>query len=271
MTAFASGFLTYLALVVAIGAQTLFLLRQSVRGDRAWTAIGICFLGDVVLLSAGTAGIGVVAERWPWLVTALTVAGVIYLVWFALAALRSSVRGHRTLEEAAAEVRDDAWATSAEEVAVMTGRLPVLPAAGRAPGGAVAVPAGTSAEVSGAGGAAPVAVRTRPAPATVRPSAAPRTPLRRLVLLSLSVSLLNPHAILDTVVMMGTFAQSFGTLKWAYAGGAVAAGALWFGLLGWGGAKLAPVMNTPRTWRVVDAVVAVLMLAIAAKVGLTLL
>ena len=135
----------------------------------------------------------------------------------------------------------------------------------------MAVPAGTSAEVSGAGGAAPVAVRTRPAPATVRPSTAPRTPLRRLVLLSLSVSLLNPHAILDTVVMMGTFAQSFGTLKWAYAGGAVAAGALWFGLLGWGGAKLAPVMNTPRTWRVVDAVVAVLMLAIAAKVGLTLL
>lgn len=277
MTAFASGFLTYLALVVAIGAQTLFLLRQSVRGDRAWTAIGICFLGDVVLLSAGTAGIGVVAQRWPWLVTALTVAGVVYLLWFALSALLSSVRGHRTLEEAAAEVRDDAWAPSAEEVAVMTGRLPVVPPAGEGRGepgpGAVAAPETAPAAASGAAAAVvPVAVRTRPAPAPTRPRmAAPRTPLRRLVLLSLSVSLLNPHAILDAVVMMGTFAQAFGAQKWAYAGGAIAAGALWFGLLGWGGAKLAPVMNTPRTWRVVDAVVAVLMLAIAVKVGLTLL
>lgn len=38
VTIFATGFLTYLALIVAIGAQTLFLLRQIVRRDRVWTS-----------------------------------------------------------------------------------------------------------------------------------------------------------------------------------------------------------------------------------------
>ena len=100
MTIFATGFLTYLALIVAIGAQTLFLLRQIVRRDRVWTVLIVCFVGDVALLALGAAGIGVVAERWPWLVTALTVAGVVYLVWFAAGALRSAVRGQRTLAAA---------------------------------------------------------------------------------------------------------------------------------------------------------------------------
>ena len=59
--------------------------------------------------------------------------------------------------------------------------------------------------------------------------------------------------------------------KWVYVGGAVAASLVWFTALGWGGTKLAPSMDSARTWRIVDAVVGVLMLGIAVKVGLTLL
>lgn len=287
MTIFATGFLTYLALIVAIGAQTLFLLRQIVRRDRVWTVLIVCFVGDVALLALGAAGIGVVAERWPWLVTALTVAGVVYLVWFAAGALRSAVRGQRTLA-AAAEAEGPAVGLTDGEIAALTGELPLIdPATGRlsadftgrtAEGRAVPVGAGVGtgagADDDGARGAGDgsggVAVKQRVQPRRVVLSA-PQTPLPRIVLLALSVSLLNPHAILDTVVMMGTFAQTYGPGKWVYVGGAVAASLVWFTALGWGGTRLAPYMNTPRTWRIVDAAVGVLMLVIAAKVGLTLL
>ena len=119
-------------------------------------------------------------------------------------------------------------------------------------------------------GGGSVAVRQRVQPRRVALDR-PQTPLPRIILLALSVSLVNPHAILDTVVMMGTFAQTFGAAKWAYVGGAVAASLVWFTALGWGGTKLAPSMDSARTWRIVDAVVGVLMLGIAVKVGLTLL
>lgn len=287
MTIFATGFLTYLALIVAIGAQTLFLLRQIVRRDRVWTVLIVCFVGDVALLALGAAGIGVVAERWSWLVTALTVAGVVYLVWFAAGALRSAVRGQRTLA-AAAEAEGPAVGLTDGEIAALTGELPLIdPATGRlsadftgrtAEGRAVPVGAGVGtgagADDDGARGAGDgsggVAVKQRVQPRRVVLSA-PQTPLPRIVLLALSVSFLNPHAILDTVVMMGTFAQTYGPGKWVYVGGAVAASLVWFTALGWGGTRLAPYMNTPRTWRIVDAAVGVLMLVIAAKVGLTLL
>ncbi len=287
MTIFATGFLTYLALIVAIGAQTLFLLRQIVRRDRVWTVLIVCFVGDVALLALGAAGIGVVAERWPWLVTALTVAGVVYLVWFAAGALRSAVRGQRTLA-AAAEAEGPAVGLTDGEIAALTGELPLIdPATGRlsadftgrtAEGREVPVGAGAGtgagADDDGARGAGDgsggVAVKQRVQPRRVVLSA-PQTPLPRIVLLALSVSFLNPHAILDTVVMMGTFAQTYGPGKWVYVGGAVAASLVWSTALGWGGTRLAPYMNTPRTWRIVDAAVGVLMLVIAAKVGLTLL
>ena len=56
VTIFATGFLTYLALIVAIGAQTLFLLRQIVRRDRVWTVLTVCFVADVALLVLGAGG-----------------------------------------------------------------------------------------------------------------------------------------------------------------------------------------------------------------------
>ncbi|MBD4644477.1 LysE family transporter, partial [Xanthomonas citri pv. citri] len=125
MTIFATGFLTYLALIVAIGAQTLFLLRQIVRRDRVWTVLTVCFVADVALLVLGAGGVGVVAERWPWLVPALTVAGVVYLLAFAVGALRSAWRGDRTLTTAAADVEGTGHGPDRIDLAVLTGELPL--------------------------------------------------------------------------------------------------------------------------------------------------
>lgn len=291
MTIFATGFLTNLALIAAVGAQTLFLLRQIVRRDRVLLCLGICLAGDVIMLAAGVAGVGVVADAVPWLIPALTLAGIGYLLWFAVSSFRSAWKGQTTLSSAAAEAqqKDPEHAPSLTDVVTLTGQLPVIDeqllaahrsshtgddgSSPRAPrSGAPAAPA-RLAVVGGRaqpepGGA--VAVKTAPRVRTVALQA-PQTPVAKAVMLSLSVSLLNPHALLDMVVMLGTVAQAYGDGRWIFASGAVLASTVWMTLLGWGGAKLAPYMNSARTWRIVDTVVGVVMVAIAVKVGLTLL
>lgn len=79
---------------------------------------------------------------------------------------------------------------------------------------------------------------------------------------------LNPHVYLDTVVLLGGLgARHPPELRAAFAAGAGLASAMWFGLLGFGAAAAAPRLRSPATWRVVDALVALLM----AGLGLQLL
>ena len=79
---------------------------------------------------------------------------------------------------------------------------------------------------------------------------------------------LNPHVYLDTVVLLGGLgARQPADLRPAFAAGAGVASAMWFGLLGFGAAAAAPRLQSARTWRVIDALVALLM----ASLGLQLL
>ena len=71
---------------------------------------------------------------------------------------------------------------------------------------------------------------------------------------------LNPHVYLDTVVLLGGLgARQPPGLRAAFAAGAGLASAMWFSLLGFGAAAAAPKLRSPHTWRVVDALVALLM------------
>jgi L-lysine exporter family protein LysE/ArgO len=245
VTIFLTGLVTCLALIVAIGAQSLFIMRQAVRRDRLTLAVAVCLAGDIVLVFAGTAGVGVVAERAPWVLQVLTWGGVAYLLWFAFCSFRSAF-AHRRAE-------------------------PSGPASG--PSGPDAGPAGAPDGEPGVllGGEvlARGAVATQAAPSIrLRPRERALTPVHLVVLTALSVSMLNPHAILDTVVMLGTLANSHGADKWVFATGAVTGSALWFLTLGLGSRALAPLLDTPRTWRIVDVVVGVVMTAIAAQLAL---
>jgi len=79
---------------------------------------------------------------------------------------------------------------------------------------------------------------------------------------------LNPHVYLDTVVLLGGLgARHPADLRAAFAAGAGLASAMWFSLLGFGAAAAAPKLQSPRTWRIIDALVAALM----AGLGLQLL
>lgn len=81
---------------------------------------------------------------------------------------------------------------------------------------------------------------------------------------ALALTWLNPHVYLDTVLTMGAIANSHGNGKWAFAIGASMASVVWFTLIGRGGRRLAPVFARPRAWKVLDGVVAVIMVGMGA-------
>lgn len=80
---------------------------------------------------------------------------------------------------------------------------------------------------------------------------------------TLALTWLNPHVYLDTVLMLGSVAATHGDGRWLFAGGAVAGSILWFSALGFGARALAPVLRRPGAWRILDGVVALLMILCA--------
>ncbi|MFF4272171.1 LysE/ArgO family amino acid transporter [Streptomyces sp. NPDC001536] len=89
LTAAAAGFGTGLSLIVAIGAQNAFVLRQGVRRDSVLAVVGICALSDAALIALGVGGLGAVVVAWPQALTAVGwIGGVFLLCYGALAARR---------------------------------------------------------------------------------------------------------------------------------------------------------------------------------------
>lgn len=81
---------------------------------------------------------------------------------------------------------------------------------------------------------------------------------------------LNPHVYIDTVLLMGTVGAAYPTQgKLAFTAGAGLASALWFSALGFGAAALGSWLQRPAVWRVVDAFIAVIMLAMAYGLAVT--
>lgn len=96
---------TGLGLIVAIGAQNAWVLRQGIRREHIGTVIALCAVADMALIALGTAGIGALTAVAPWLLTVLRWGGVLYLVGFALRSFRSAVRPGRLEAEAPASAR----------------------------------------------------------------------------------------------------------------------------------------------------------------------
>ena len=82
-----SGAVTGLALIVAIGAQNAFVLRQGLTRNHVGLVVTLCAASDVVLIVAGVAGIGTVVEQAPWALDLVRWLGVAFLTWYGLASL----------------------------------------------------------------------------------------------------------------------------------------------------------------------------------------
>ncbi len=199
------------SLIVAIGAQNLFVLRQGIRREHLLAVVAVCALSDAVLIVLGVSGIGLVLQAVPWLIVVVRWAGAAFLAGYGLLAAR------RALRPSGATLHLDAPASA-----------PAAPDGG-------------------------VTVLTRPA----------HTTLTATVLTCLALTWLNPHVYLDTVFLLGSVASTHGDGRWAFAIGACAASLVWFSALGYGARYLGRWLDTPRAWRVLDAIIAVVMFALA--------
>ena len=88
-TAGAAGFGTGLSLIVAIGAQNAFVLRQGIRRQAVLAVVAICALSDAALIALGVGGVGAVVVKWPGALTVVGwIGGAFLLAYGALAARR---------------------------------------------------------------------------------------------------------------------------------------------------------------------------------------
>lgn len=194
LNAVLAGFGLGLSLIVAIGAQNAFVLRQGIRREHVLPVVLVCALSDAVLIIAGVSGIGFIVERFPVVLVVLKWAGAAFLIAYGILAAKR---------------------------AFAPGRL--------------------TADRTGGG-----------------------TSLRTAVLTVIGLTWLNPHVYLDTVLLLGSIANTHGDDgRWAFAAGAVVASFLWFTALGFGARLLGGLFAKPLAWRVLDAVIAVVMVLLA--------
>ena len=193
LTSALAGFAASAVLIIAIGAQNAFVLRQGLRREHVLPVVLTCAVSDLVLILAGIAGLGAVVTARPDTVTVIRWVGAAFLLTYAALAARRALRPT------------------------------ALDPAGRAP-----------------------------------------ATLRATLLTCLALTYLNPHVYLDTVLLLGSVAQQH-PHRWLFGAGAAAASLTWFTALGAGARRLAPLLARPAAWRLLDALIALIMLGVAAN------
>ncbi|WP_327715119.1 LysE/ArgO family amino acid transporter [Streptomyces sp. NBC_00490] len=114
LAAAAAGFGTGLSLIVAIGAQNAFVLRQGVRRDSVLAVVGICALSDAALIALGVGGLGAVVVAWPDALTLVGWIGGAFLLCYGALAAR------RVFRPAGGALRTEGEAAGSRKRAVLT-------------------------------------------------------------------------------------------------------------------------------------------------------
>lgn len=117
---FAKGFALSLSLIVAIGAQNAFVLRQGIRQSHVLAVVLTCALSDAILMSAGILGFGALVEAAPWLKPVMTFGGAMFLFVYGAIAFWSAWSGKGTLK-AGNGAETGLWATVAVCLALTWG------------------------------------------------------------------------------------------------------------------------------------------------------
>ena len=92
-----SGFMVGLSLILAIGAQNAFVLRQGLRREHVGAVVLACGLSDAVLMTAGVLGFGALSEAMPWLGNAMRLGGAAFLIVYGALRFRAALRGGAAL------------------------------------------------------------------------------------------------------------------------------------------------------------------------------
>lgn len=88
-----AGFFTSLSLILAIGAQNAFVLRQGLLNQHVFMLCLFCGLSDAILIAAGVAGFGALVNAAPWLPTAMAFGGAVFLVFYGATRVVAAWRG----------------------------------------------------------------------------------------------------------------------------------------------------------------------------------
>ncbi|TCP94806.1 L-lysine exporter family protein LysE/ArgO [Cricetibacter osteomyelitidis] len=191
------GFLVTSGLIVAIGAQNAFVLKQGLLKQNTFLIALTCFLCDFVLMSIGVLGMGSLISSNPTASLVLAIVGAVFLFVYGLRSFISAYRGKSVLAMDNSQSKQTAL---------------------------------------------------------------------KAVLLTLAVTLLNPHVYIDTVMILGSIA---GTLsqsdKILFLIGGLLTSALWFLSLAYGARLLIPLFRRPFVWQVLDFIIGIVMWLIAAS------
>lgn len=193
-TALLQGYFIGLGLILAIGAQNAFVLRQGLKGEHVALVCFTCAFSDALLIAAGVSGFGVVIAAAPWVDPVVRLAGILFLLTYGSKSFYSAYKG-----------------------------------------GVVGLQA--SEQVAGS---------WRVALATC-----------------LAFTWLNPHVYLDTVLLLGSVSSGFDGRRVAFASGAILGSFTFFYALGYGASLLRPIFAKPTAWRVLDALIGLMMFGIA--------
>lgn len=189
-----TGFLTTATLIIAIGAQNAFILKNGIANNHIFLMSSICFLCDIVMTSLGVLGIGKLFLDNITAQLVLSLLGAIFLFSYGLMALKSVFQNKS-----------------------MNITMNVL-----------------------------------------------KRSKKEIILGTLAVTLLNPHAYLDTIVIIGGITSNLDfNEKFYFLAGALLGSGLWFFSLAYGSKKLAPWFAKPKMWKILDMLIAVIMFSIS--------
>jgi len=96
--AYFAGLRLGLGLIVAIGAQNAFVLRQGLRREHVLATCAFCALADAALIALGVGGFALASDKIPWLAPTLRWGGIAFLMWYGARAFLSAWRGGAALE-----------------------------------------------------------------------------------------------------------------------------------------------------------------------------
>jgi len=195
MDTFISAFLLGLSLILAIGAQNAFVLKQGLKKQYVFMISLICGLSDAILITLGVSGFGVIIQKFPLVITFSKYGGFLFLTIYAVRSIYSSFKNNETID--------------------------------------------TSTDIK--------ASRIKSA------------------LICLALTWLNPHVYLDTVLLLGSVSTQFPEQRLEFALGAISASFIFFFSLGYGSRFLTPLFKNPKSWKILDFVIGLIMLSIAIK------
>ncbi len=98
LPSFAPGFVLGFSLILAIGAQNAFVLRQGLRGEHLFAVCLTCAVSDALLIGAGVVGFGALTQAFPWVGPVMRYGGAAFLIFYAALALRAAWNGGSALK-----------------------------------------------------------------------------------------------------------------------------------------------------------------------------